>query len=652
MHSSEAGSNVRMSDQFVDIKTAAGRLGVTERHLRRLCVSGRVRGACKNGRRWLVPASYDQRLTDPDAIQKTDNTDVLSSISAEKRDEAMQRLGTVQQFERFAASFDGKISDALSMFAGIQGVGERTLWRWRSQYRKRGIAGLVDGRGGGGSGATISEEAFELFKSMYLTQQQLSVKLCWQNVQFVNSRDERGWDVPSLRTMQQMVNERIPLAVRVLHREGLAAYEAKCAPYVQTDPDSVEPGQVWVGDHHQFNCWVRYRGRWVRPWLTAWLDMRSRKLVGWHISASPNQTTIMLAMKRGCERYGPPSACKIDNGKDYDSEMWTGTTKARRRALGKGYLDEQMVAGIYAMMDIAVTFSIPYHPQSKSIERFFDTADQQFTKTMRLYCGKDSARRPDEVNELLKRESEIQRAYTLDTFAEAFAEYARVYDKTAHTGRGMDGRSPDQVFAGRGTQRVLADGVLGLLLRVWSGELKVGKNGVRFKGLYYGQFNTELLLAQGRKVRLAYDPDDLRRVHVYDSATLKLLCIAEQNQLVAYGEPVAEENLRQAMKAKGRALKTVREYRDAGRIRNTDLTSLTIEAMAEAQDPQPTPARPQRLQPVRTAMDDQVAEHERQQIIKHVKRASGAEQTTEVLDFDFSKLRRTEPEKLTLKFNE
>ena len=142
--------------------------------------------------------------------------------------------------------------------------------------------------------------------------------------------------------------------------------------------------------------------QWVRPWLTAWTDMRSRTLVGWHVNTGGNQTTIMRALRRGVDSYGPPESVKIDNGRDYDSEMWTGTTKAKRRkSLKAGYIDETMVTGLYGMLGISVSFSIPYHPQSKPIERFFHTVDIQFTKTFDTYCGKDHARKPTALKNTL-----------------------------------------------------------------------------------------------------------------------------------------------------------------------------------------------------------------------------------------------------------
>ncbi len=91
----------------------------------------------------------------------------------------------------------------------------------------------------------------------------------------------------------------------------------------------------------------------------------------------------------------------------------------------------------------------------------------------------------------------------------------------------------------------MKEGVLDLLMRVWSGERIVGKNGVQVKGLWFGQYNTELMGLQGRKVRVSYDPDDLRQVYVYDAESWRFITIAEQAKLIAYGR-VGEKDLREA----------------------------------------------------------------------------------------------------------
>ena len=572
------------------------------------------------------------------ANEQKDCNVALSEIAADKREDALNRVGVVLEFEKFSGGVvrtGGTRSEALAAYSTQHNIPARTLTRWISKYRDNGIIGLVDTRGrSGGFAEPISEEAFDFFKSMWLTEQRLSVNQCWQNIRYINHSQKKGWTIPGLRTLYDLVDKRIPLPVQVLHREGLASYEAKCAPYIQTDPDSVEPGQVWVGDHHQFNCWIRHGGQWIRPWLTAWEDMRSRAIVGWHISPSPNQTTIMLAMKKGIKAFGPPDSVRIDNGKDYDSEMWTGTTKAKRKALPKGYIDERGVAGLYAMMQISVSFAIPYHPQSKLIERFFDTADCQFTKTIATYCGKDSERKPENLNDLLTSQKGIGNGFDLNGFAELFGRYVEVYNNNSHSGVGMDGRTPEQVLATRASKRIILDDVLELLMRVWSRELIVGKNGVRFKGLCFGQYNPDVLARQGKAVFLAYDPDDLRRVYVYDAITRKLITAAEQNQFVNFGSATSEAHLRNAIRQKARALKTVREYRDSSLVANTDLASLAIRAREKEQASNNEEQANKTLRPVQTPLDGQITAHKQ----LRAKAKLTARPKEEPLDLDLSLL--------------
>jgi putative transposase len=602
----------------------------------------------------------------------------IQNLPADKQEDAIKKLGIIHRFEKFSSAHicnGGTRTEAFVKYSAQPGVriSERTIKRWIIKYHQQGLLGLVDSRGGNHKvEELISPDAFELFKSMYLTQQQLTVKVCWQNINYENHNQNRGWRIPGLRGMYRIVKDRIPMKVLVLHREGLAAYEDKCAPYIEIDPDSIEPNQVWVGDHSQFNCVIRYQNEWVRPWMTVWEDLKSRMIVGWYLSIIPNQTTILLSMKRAIEKFGPPESVKIDNGKDYDSELFTGvtkqvrqtrfskgyldekklitgTTKQTRKALGKGYLDEKMLAGIYAMMDIGVSFAIPYNAKAKRIERLFATINSQFTATFDLYCGKDTKRKPEDLVEKLKDPATIRNAVSFEKLESLFASYVDVYNANSHSAKDMQEQSPIEAFQSRRIHRVLAPGVVDLLMRIWSRELTVGKNGVQFKGIFYGQYNAELLIHQGRKVRISYDPDDLRRVYVYDAATFKLITIAEQNQLVSYGAAISENSLRNAMREKRRVLRVAKDFRNSELTRNMDLTTLTIRAMQEveknkrqkAEDGgQKTESRgPKILQPVRTPLDNQVAEHQRQKIVKILKKAAGAESMREGLDLDFSMLK-------------
>jgi putative transposase len=638
--------------EFLSVSDAAIRLGCSERHIQRMCIEGKLPGAGGEGGIWSIPVTAHLKLAN-DSIQKLTESGELLNVPNHKREKALKRLGIVQEALTLSIKWQRegrKQREALSYYCRTHSpaLGLRSLQRWVRHWKEEGLVGLIDTRGGGKfENELISPEAFELFKSMYLTQEQRSVKQCHSMVQFFKKDQGLDWRIPPIRTMYRLVDDRIPMPVQVLMREGLQVYEAKCAPFVLIDPDSIEPGQVWMGDHSQFNCWVRYQNRWIRPWLTAWIDMRSRMLVGWWIAPNPNQTTILLAFKRAAAEYGPPESVKIDNGKDYSSELWTGTHLTRNKALARGYIDKQWVTGLYAMMNVAVSFAIPYNPKGKAImERWFDTKDRQFTKTIQTYCGKDTARKPEDLRELLTSEEGICKSYSLEDFAVQFARYIEAYNNSAHTGEGMNGDSPAQVFNTRRSRRVLADGVLDLLMRVWSPELTVGKNGVKFKGLWYGQYDINLLAHQGRKVRVAYDPDDMRQVYVYDAITKRLIVIAEQARLISYGNRVDEEHLREAMSKRAKAKKAISQFSDANLIANMNLTDLAMRAMNDAvensKELEP-PMTSTSIRPVRTILDDQVREHKRLETIKAVRRAAGGENITLVLDMDFDLLKPEKP---------
>lgn len=629
----------------VDIATAAKLMDKTERHIRRMCISGYLRGASKQNSVWMIPLTAHPRLSSA-ANAHPEQIEAMGAVSADKMQKALNKVGIINQFEKFASEIMAGSPNigrkqAMDIFAKQKNLHPATLYRWLSCYRTAGIQGLIDDRGRSAGHNILSPEAAERFKSLFLDQRKLSVKQCHQMISYENKKNEYGWQIPSVRSMYNWVDANIPQPVQILFREGKQAYDAKCAPYVQPDLESVEPNQIWVGDHHQFNCWIRHRNQWVRPWITAWQDKRSRAIVGWDIHTNPNQTTILKATRKAIDSFGPPEMVKIDNGKDYDSEMWTGTTKAKRKALIRGYLDEQMVAGIYGMMGVSVSFSIPYHPQSKVIERFFDTLDIQFTNTIDTYCGKDSARKPEDLNDRLQSDKYIaEYGLSLEQFADMLNQYIAAYNNTPHSGVGMDGLTPNQIMAQRTSRRYIDRDVLDMLLCVWSGELKVGKNGIRFKNMLYGQYESSLLMHFGKTVRVSYNPDDMRQITVYNADNMQLICTAKQNQLIAYGDAVGEESLREAMANKNRALKVVKSYKPAARTAASNITRLAIDAAAEAAQSKPADNQPLGIRPVRTVFDSQVKDHLQGQMRQQLKKAAGAESLEHSkldLTFDFSR---------------
>jgi muconolactone delta-isomerase len=248
-------------------------LSVTPEHVYRECAAGKLPGAKKIDGKWRIPRTAHERFL---AFQKKSDLeslhDMQSSFPVPKQKEAIRRLGMIRECEKFVAAHlqnGGKRTKALAIYAQQNSINLATLYRRINAYENYGIFGLVDTRGGNQYESPISPEAWEHFKAFYLTQEQLSIKLCWLMTDYLNVTEKHGWRVPGLPAMRNVVKREISLPVQVLHREGLTAYTAKCEPYIEVDYETVQPGQVWIGDHSQLNCWIRHRGAWVRPWITA-----------------------------------------------------------------------------------------------------------------------------------------------------------------------------------------------------------------------------------------------------------------------------------------------------------------------------------------------------------------------------------------------
>ncbi len=240
---------------------------------------------------------------------------------------------------------------------------------------------------------------------------------------------------------------------------------------------------------------------------------------------------------------------------------------------------------------------------------------------------------------MLKDPKAIDSAPNLEQFAEMFTEYAEVYNNTSHSAEGMENKSPAEVMVTRISQRQISKNVLDMLLCVWSRELKVGKNGIQFRNIRYGQYNQELYMHFGKKVRVTYNPDDLSTVTVYDAATMKRICIAEQNKMVAYGHRVSEDDIREGQRKQSAATKAMRAYRKIAQIAYTNVTDLSLKSAARKQRPQPE-SKQRILRPVQTVFDDQVLEHKRDLKQQEIKKVVGIESIkNESLYFDFDMLK-------------
>ena len=408
------------SPSFIDLDTAALRSGWAIGHVARLCrdqwqasglaIKQRPDGGGKAS--WLVREDADAafvRVKMPDQI----GTD-LRQVPESKRREASRRLDLLRRWEEackaaFTLKFDRERAtnhfvQQLFIDEGIK-LSARTLYRWDSQYRAEGLAGLVDGRGKAGSPEGAEDDHFmEQVKALYLTLRRPSLRVCHRMA--CQLAAERGFEPLTYRTTSRRI-EQIPKAVLIKYRFGEEAYTNEVQPYIERDYSGVASNQEWCGDHHQFDVIVSHRGQQVRPWITAWQDARSRMIVGYTLFAhAPNQDTILLAFAYGVRANGVPERVYIDNGKDYDSFALNGRTKRDRWLRRKLRVEYEPTdfSGLFGELGVKAVHCEPYHGQSKPIERWFGTVEGQFCRVgWATYCGNSLADKPEDLQLQLER---------------------------------------------------------------------------------------------------------------------------------------------------------------------------------------------------------------------------------------------------------
>ena len=210
-------------------------------------------------------------------------------VSEAERAVAMERLAVLKDWQQTCREWVGvSKADVLPMFLKRHGISRATLYKWDKDYRDNGVTGLLpsENKMGKRGSYKMIPEAYDYLMALYLNNKKRSVAYCYRLLEA--KAEVEGWTLPDLRTVQRIIAD-LPEAVKMAARETSKTVYDKCLPYTQRDNSTVLANQVWVGDHFRCDFFVKGKnGKWVRPWLTAWLDMRSRKFVSWMVCENPH----------------------------------------------------------------------------------------------------------------------------------------------------------------------------------------------------------------------------------------------------------------------------------------------------------------------------------------------------------------------------
>ncbi len=578
-----------MEEIYLTVKELAELKGCTERYIQLQINRGNIEFICIEGQRtgqggiqYRIPlSSLDSKLQSKfkrrlKALQK-DSLEVpegkplpvdLEQLTEEERKEISTWNKIINEWQQFRALKKCKVEadEAFIEMAQIRypdiKINRRILYRKDKAMRENGNIALVDGRGKHKAHAKkLTDEMWDIFEYYYLDQSRKTVKLCMTLTE-LNLKQMGREDLlplPSVTTFQRAVSS-IPIPYVKYFRFSEKQFIGECAPYIKRMYDDLESNDIWVADNHTFDIMVNKNDSPVRVYLTAFMDVRSRKITGWCVTDAPSSDATIYALKHGCEKYGVPKALYTDNGREFLFHDLGGNGFRKKRKDG----EPLKLPSILDDLDIEFRTALPRNARAKGIERAFCTVKETFSKLYEGYTGGTILEKPDKLKSIVKMPEKLtaitEFEHQVDTYINGW------YNKQPHSGEGMNGKSPDEVYAANLVeQRVIPKDKLNLMFMRYAkgnkGTIKVGKNGVSLK--FYGEelqyWNEDLWkLYYGKDVYVRYSPDNLSEVRIYDK-DMRFICTAELRGAVGY--KASKESIKELTKEKRSAIKAVSAYK-------------------------------------------------------------------------------------------
>ena len=370
---------------------------------------------------------------------------------------------------------------------------------------------------------------------------------------FKEEAERRGWDnYPSMKTVSRYVkyimNSREADSARFLGAKGTREWRNKMMELV-------------VGDEHTFDLWVQYTApngkiKAVRPKLVAWMDMRSKKIIGDVVCVTPNGDTLKESLVKMIYTAGVPKELLIDNGKDYTQKGLTGQNRKERKI---DFSFDSETEGFYQSIGIQnVSRALPYQAWVKPIERFFGFVSSNFSKRFESYTGtltgsKTSAKVPKDIDGMLERGE-------LLTLEEFYSEWEKWRDEKYHArphrslkDAGEKWVTPSELFEHAPRyEKAAPPREYAAMLLMKADIARVTNQGINKFGTLYTDY--ELCFYKDKKVKIKWEFDDVSKLYVYDMDGHKI-CEAVSAEVLGFGEKCSQAALEKLVRDQKRQYK-------------------------------------------------------------------------------------------------
>jgi putative transposase len=509
--------------------------------------------------------------------------------------QATERLAIIRPLLDYTAgcSIDGVAITSREMLVRFlmekHNVSRRTLHLWLQRFKEGGFAALADKRPDRTARrwAAQSERHTELadLAAYAFLHEHLSKRLAWE---IVSKRAENlGIEPPSYETIRTML-EGLPAAVTTLALKGREKYDVIFAPYVSRGYEDMEAGEWLVTDHADLDelCRNDVFGKkdqhHMRLRFTGLEDMRSRRITACAFSEEGSSRSINSCLNQHISKHGIPRGIYADRGNDM---ILVG-----KGAVGSIWKVKDMppeALGVLARLGVEIKHCLPYHGQSKIIERFNNILHQRFDRRWLTYCGPTPDERPERCEAALERHQKLLTAGRVDESPLPLAsEVIRAcalwieseYNCMEKLGaKGMKGMTPNQAwdeFRWQKQPPPPEPQVLACLLAERETRT-VHDNGIKLADRRYigaDEYSRKAMHdLTGEQVMIAFDPCNLDAIAVIDQDGTVIAQLEPENLLRHDDSPETRAAIAESMAERQHRYHETREQLDAlsRRVRST-----------------------------------------------------------------------------------
>lgn len=487
------------------------------------------------------------------------------ALPANTQEMAGERYRVLVKFEAYRrAHANGRGANAIMQrWCQEQGHTLSTVKRWREMVKgvdKRNWLFALAPKYGrhGAPKSEIHPDLWAWIIQQWGIQSKPALKPIYREAVEIAMRE--GWETCTYQTVRTRINA-LPHATKELMRGGEDALEATF-PTMRRDYESLEVNELWNADGRMADVHCRWPDDTVsRPIVVAWFDLRTRMVMGWAIDKSENAYMVQMAFLDAMNRSDAlPLEVYLDNGRAFASKQMTGGTVARNRFK----VDPDEVYGVFTMMGVKTTFTKPYNGKAKPIESFWNNPARMEKRAIfrGAYCGNRPGNRPEE--------HAMENAIPIETYQAEFARMVEEYHQRAHTGHGMNGRSPMEVYTELVQTAIVRKPTAQALQACAQVAQKVT---VRSDGGIYileNRYSCDAMaqLPRGSSYTARYDPQDASEpIHLYDGDrflfTVPLVYGSGfQDKQAAQDHARAKNRHKRAVREEARAIKEMETSRD------------------------------------------------------------------------------------------